>query len=282
MSVVSRLQPRPRAALATLTLAGLVAASGQARAELFPSTATEVQSPGACRSELWINQYETRWQDQKLQGYAGSTELGCGVTDRLDLRLAVNHSDSEFWHSNQARFGARLRLLGNARDATLVTLGANISAAGFGGSADEDGFRYRSLGIELAARHESGGHRFEGRLGHTRPRQGRSLEDWALSYAYAIHPAWELLADTRGGTGLKATNGLGLRWNASPHWQFAAQLEKTRAGEGFSSPPLSRTLAARWTPSRAWQLTGTLSHRPASSPTFGEFFGVGLNLRHDF
>jgi len=282
MPIATTPRLRPTAACIPLALA-LLASAGSAHAELFPSTATEVQASGACRSELWFSQYESRWQGQKQQGYRGVTELGCGVTDRLDLRVGVSHSDSESWRSDGAHFGARLRLFGQPRDATQISLGTNIYASGFNGAPDQDGFRYRSAGFSLAARHESPqGHRFEGRLGHNRPRGGGSWEDWSLSYAYALSPAWELVADAQGSSGQKPWHALGLRWSPSNTWQFAAQVGKPRAPEGFGSPATDRSLAVRWTPSRAWQLTGTLSHRPANGPSFVEFTGLGLNLRHDF
>lgn len=257
----------------------LLALTTPAQADLFPSTATDVQSQGACRSDATLAHSAFRMSSFSTESTTASAGLSCGVSDRVALGAAASHLDGEGWNGKSLNLLSSARLLGNAGSAGALTLLGGVWA----GKYNAESFRYQGAFVRLAARHlSSDGHRWEASLAHYMPREGSSGQSWDLSYGYLVASSWEVFARTEGAFGSKPAPGVGVRWNASAAWQFAAQLDKPRHGDGLASTPVGRALAARWTPDRAWQLTSTLRYRANGHGFSGGRTDLDLKLRHDF
>ena len=271
---------RPRAAALALPFAlfGLLA-TGQARADLFPSTATDVEARGACRADgqfVHMDQRSSHFKN-KVNWTAGS--LSCGITDRVALGAALNYTDGTFWHGKSAHVLGSARLLGDSQTASALTLKFGLGASG----NSQESFRYRGSHIGLAARHLSpSGHRLEASLSHHEPRHDQSEQIWSLGYGYQLTKDWEAFAGASGHSDGKPLHEAGVRWNLNPAWQLAAKLDKARTPTGLGNSSVGRELAARWTPSRAWQFTGSIGHRPSSAADHSEHTSVGMQVRHDF
>lgn len=232
-------------ALGLLALISIASINAKAEAPLA-TTEAATQQVGNCHLDFGGERQRTRASGYTSNFNVFEAGVGCGATRTIDWDANVYHYNESGIQGQGLHFGPKLRLWGDAGDASQLSLRGLTGFSRYEIDGDTES-SWDGMAFVLAFSQTLGaGNRLDLNL-ITATRAGHwEHPSWAAAYTHRLGAEWDLIGEVTGGVHQKPSLSAGARWKLAKEWELSALVTRHGVPDAADGSSHALKINARW------------------------------------